>query len=62
LKDGLREKVILATKCGFVSNPKKSEETGVSVSTIQANGQLTSAWTYLDKTSIAYTTCNKKSN
>ena len=44
---------------GFV-NPKKSEETGISVSRIKSNGNLESAWTYLDKTSIAHTICHKQ--
>lgn len=58
---GIYDKKLRQLSTGFV-NPKKSEETGVSVSTIKANGKLMSAWTYLDKTSIAYTTCNRQSN
>ncbi|MDP3561382.1 MAG: hypothetical protein Q8R83_04300 [Legionellaceae bacterium] len=55
---GIYDKNSHRLSTGFI-NPKKSEETGVSVSTIKAHGQLVSAWTYLDKTSIAYTTCQK---
>jgi len=39
-------------------NPKKSEETGVSVSVIKSNGNIVSVWTYLDKTTTAQTKCS----
>lgn len=56
---GIYDKTSHQLSTGFI-NPKKSEETGVSVSIIKADGKLRGSWTYLDQTSIAYTTCNKQ--
>jgi hypothetical protein len=43
-------------------NPKNSEEIGMSVAKIKSSGELAGAWTYLDKTSIAYASCYKIKN
>lgn len=56
---GIYDKKLHRLSTGFI-NPKKSEETGVCVSIIKANGDLESGWTYLDKQSIAHTTCHKQ--
>jgi hypothetical protein len=40
-------------------NPKNVDETGMSVAKIKPSGELAGAWTYLDKTSIAYASCYK---
>lgn len=44
---------------GFI-NPKKSEETGVSVSVVKKDGSMDVSWTYLNNTSIARSVCNKR--
>ncbi|KTC87496.1 MULTISPECIES: hypothetical protein [Legionella] len=44
---------------GFV-NPKKAEETGVSVSEIKTDGSITTVWTYLNSTSTGRTICTKQ--
>ena len=55
---GIYDKHLHQLSTGFI-NPKKSEETGVSISTIKSSKELISVWTYIDKTSIARTTCYK---
>lgn len=55
---GIYDKNSHQLSTGFI-NPKKSEETGVCVSTIKAQGELVSTWTYVGKTSVAHTTCKK---
>jgi|GEM_PF-6472558 len=56
---GIYDKSIHRLSTGFI-NPKKSEETGVSVTVIKADGSLTSEWTYLDKEIIGRTKCLKQ--
>lgn len=46
---------------GFI-NPKKSEETGVCITKVEADGSLSSEWTYLDNTMIGHTKCYKQNN
>ena len=41
-------------------NPKKSDETGVSVAHVKADGSIVAEWTYINKTSIAHSKCTKK--
>ncbi len=53
---GIYDKRARLLSTGFI-NPKKSEETGVSVTTVKSDGSLVSEWTYLDKTTIARTKC-----
>lgn len=53
---GIYDKSTHRLSTGFI-NPKKSEETGVSVTTINADGSLMSEWTYLDKETLGYTKC-----
>lgn len=55
---GIYDKSTQQLSTSFI-NPKKLEETGISIATIKSHGRLTAAWTYLDKTSIAYSTCHK---
>lgn len=58
---GLYDQKANRLSTGFI-NPKKSEETGISVTEIKRDGSLVSAWTYLDKTTIAHTKCLKKTS
>lgn len=44
---------------GFI-NPKKSEETGVSVTNIRSDGRLSTVWTYLNNTSVGHVKCVKQ--
>jgi len=41
-------------------NPKKAEETGVCLSVFKGDKRLVSNWTYLDKTTLGTTACQKK--
>ena len=56
---GIYDKNTHHLSTGFI-NPKKSEETGVSVSTIKTDGSIVTVWTYLNNTSIGRTTCTKE--
>lgn len=56
--NGIYDKNTHSLSTGFI-NPKKREETGVSVSAIKADGKIVSVWTYLNNTSIGHTTCIK---
>ena len=56
---GIYDKSLHRLSTGFI-NPKKSEETGVSVTEVKKNGCLITAWTYVDKTSIGHTKCFKR--
>ena len=58
---GIYDKNLYRLSTGFI-NPKKSEETGVSVTEIKKDGSLITAWTYLNKTSIGHTKCLKQKN
>lgn len=59
---GIYDKNLHRLSTGFI-NPKKSEETGVSVTEVKKDGSLLAAWTYLDNTLIGHTKCFKqKSN
>ena len=58
---GIYDKNLYRLSTGFI-NPKKSEETGVSVTEIKKDGSLITAWTYLNKASIGHTKCHKQKN
>ena len=56
---GIYDKNSHRLSTGFI-NPKKAEETGVSVTRVKTNGSLITEWTYLDKTAVGHTKCIKK--
>ncbi|KTD38562.1 hypothetical protein Lnau_0550 [Legionella nautarum] len=55
---GIYDSNSLRLSTGFI-NPKKAEETGVSVSEIKPDGSIKTVWTYMNSTSTGLTTCTK---
>lgn len=41
-------------------NPKKAEETGVTLTYVKEDGSMNIDWTYLDNTTLGHSTCNKQ--
>lgn len=56
---GIYDKNLSRLSTGFI-NPKKSEETGISVTEVGHDGSLITAWTYLNNTGIGHTKCVKQ--
>ena len=56
---GIYDKTTNQLSTAFI-NLKNPKEIGISVALLKADGSVDNRWTYFDKTTIAFTTCQKE--